>query len=186
MYCNIEDVRNVDDEGITTGLSDIEMEELIQMASDYVDSYTERFFDIRFMEYQLDDMKVLNKIVYFDVPIRSIKKVEYNGTKLVETEYRYRKDDNRLYLSYYYSEMIVKGEFGYKSIPVRIKKATALLSIFLTKQLSDTSFSGNIKREKVDIAELEYNLTSSIFDTFPSSIQLLLDDYKRLPYFNKV
>lgn len=44
MYCSVEDVRKYDSEGITTGLSDTDIEIHISISSDQVDYYCNRSF----------------------------------------------------------------------------------------------------------------------------------------------
>lgn len=162
MYCTIQDIRS---EGITEAqASDDRLTELIEMASDYIDFMTKRWFEPRDKTLKLDGTG--HDILWLPIPIITVSTVKVDGQPLATTSFTaYNRPDDRnnpIIKAYNYwpkgaLNVEIAGTFGYTDedrlgnpiTPRQIKHICKKLVIRELPQLGDVDAQEEKKRSRI-------------------------------------
>jgi len=159
MYCDIELIKKKDIDGLTESMEDIQINHYIEESTKNIDKYIGYSIYNTYEEYGYYDLSVYDDKIFFRKPINSIKSVYDCNT---EVQVVYNKGSRKLSSRYlnnskhkFTTKLVVKGYFGYDTIPYDIQEACALMSLWYIEN-KDSLDIGNIKSEKVDFAETTY------------------------------
>jgi hypothetical protein len=183
MYCSVEQVKKKDLDGLLDNLTDNEIKQYLEEATKVIEYYVGYSFEKTYEVYDSTEMNIYSNKIFFDKPIIEILEINDTGT----VEPYYKKGSRKLkasiingYSHKFSSNTIVKGYFGYESIPFDIQEACALTTIWIVEQ-KDSLDIGDRDMEIVDFVTVSYHNPkegSSNQIVIPKRIKHILSKYR--------
>lgn len=175
MYCDIEIVKNKDQNNLTSNMGDSEIQNFINISQNMINTITKNIFEETYLELNYDELNIYNYDIFVPYPIIRILSV-YDSDIEIETKFKKGSRKITSILNYEtrhkFSKMVtVKGFFGYEEVPFNIKEACSLMTLWLIQYKDD--LSPDIIEEKIDTISVKY------VSKLPNQILTLLTDKTR-------
>ena len=183
MYCDIELVKKRDVDGLLDNMTDNEITQFIEEATKLIEYYVGYPFEKIYEEFDYTEMNIFQNKIFFDRPIVEILEIYDTGN----VEPYYRKGSRKLkasiidgYSHKFSKNTIVKGYFGYETIPMDIQEACALTTLWVVEQKESLDI-GDRDMEIVDFVTVSYHNPkegSSNQVVIPKRIKHILSKYR--------